>query len=327
MKLMTTPAPGAVTPVEVPTPVAGPGEIRLAVACVGVCGSDVEIFQGHRPPKTRYGYPVLGHEVCGVVDQIGPGVRGVRLGDRVSCIEGWGALADHLVTTPTNALIFDDRIELADGALLEVLPGVTMAAWCTGIERNSDVLVVGQGVSGLLITRLVAIAGCKRLVTVEPRPESAGLSQEFGAHDVRQTELAEAASALSSDYPQGFDVAILATRSNLVDLVVPLMRPRSRVVAYGGLDDRAGIDVMALHRRSVSLLKEGEAISGVRQARSLWREALQLAYDGVLDLGRLHTHDFPMVNAQDALRLRSGPPERGIHVVLHTGLEDLGGRP
>ena len=312
------PQPGALATVDVPTPVAEPGEIRVRVACVGICGSDVEIFQGRREPKIRYSQPVLGHEVSGVVDQVGDHVAGIRVGDRVSCVEGWGALAEYVVTTPTNALIFDDRLDLADGCLLEVLPGTAMAAWCTGIERNSDVLVVGQGLSGLIITQLVAIGGCRRLVTVEPRAENCALSAEFGAHDVRQSDIGAVTRALRTDYPSGFDVAVIATRVNVIDDVVPLMRSRSRIVAYGGLDNHAQVDIMALHRRSISVLKEGEAINGVRQARTLCRETLQLAYDGVLNLRRLRSHDFPLDRAAEALMLRSGPPERGIHVVIHT---------
>lgn len=318
MRLWTLPRPGELALAEVATPVAGPGEIRIRVAAVGICGSDVEIFTGRRPPKVRHGLPVLGHAVSGVVDQLGPGVGGIRVGDRISCVEGWGALAEHLVTTPTNTLVFDDRIPLVDGCLLEVLPGVAMAAWRTGIERHSDVLVVGQGVSGLLITRLVALHGCRRLVVVDPDPAKAALAREFGAHDVRTGTLAEVADALATDHPQGFDVAIAATPTSVVDEITPLMRPRSRIVAYGGLDDEARIDVMALHHRSVSLIKEGERIVGVREARSIWREALQLAYDGVLALGRLRTHTFAMDDAATALRQRAGT-DGGIQVVLRNG--------
>jgi threonine dehydrogenase-like Zn-dependent dehydrogenase len=317
MRLLTSPRPGVIEPVEVRTPEPGPGEIRVRVGCVGICGSDVEIFLGRRAPKIRHGHPVLGHEVAGVVDEVGEGVTGIRPGDRVSCVEGWGALADHLITTPANALVFDDRLSLADGCLLETLPGVTMAAWCTGIRRDSSVLVVGQGLSGLLITRLTAVAGCRRLVVVEPDAGRARLAREFGADDVWTADIGAAAADIADDHPAGFDVAILATRSCVVNEVIPLMGARSRIVAYGGLLDDARIDVMALHRRSISLIKEGERISGVRQARALWREALQLVYDGVLPLGRLRTHDFPMDRAAEALALRAGPPGQGVHVVLH----------
>jgi threonine dehydrogenase-like Zn-dependent dehydrogenase len=317
VKLLTMPIPGILSPVTVPDPEAGPGEVRLRVACAGICGSDVEVFTGRRPPKTRYGHPVLGHEVSGVVDQVGEGVTGVRIGDHVACIEGWGALAEYVVTRPQNALVFDDRISLADGCLLEVLPGVAMAAWKTGAERGSDVLVAGQGLSGLLITALAAVHGCRRLAVVDPSPAKTALAAGLGATDVRVGRLSDVAGALREAYPDGFDLAIVAAPECIVNEVIPLMRPRSRIVAYGGLDDAARIDVMALHHRSVSLVKEGELINGVREARAVWREALQLAYDGVLPLGRLRTHNFPMADAEAALRLRAAPGSDAIHVVLH----------
>jgi threonine dehydrogenase-like Zn-dependent dehydrogenase len=317
VKLLTMPTPGTLSQVTVPDPAAGPDEVRLRVACVGICGSDVEMFTGRRAPKSRYGHPVLGHEVSGVVDQVGEGVTGVRIGDQVTCIEGWGALAEYVVTRPALALVFDDRIALADGCLLEVLPGAAMAAWKTGAERGSDVLVAGQGLSGLLITALAAVHGCRRLAAVDPSPAKTALAAGLGATDVRVGRLSDVANALREAYPDGFDLAIVATPECIVNQVIPLMRPRSRIVAYGGLDDAARIDVMALHHRSVSLVKEGEMINGVREARSVWREALQLAYDGVLPLGRLRTHNLPMADAEAALRLRAAPASDAIHVVLH----------
>jgi L-iditol 2-dehydrogenase len=244
-------------------------------------------------------------------------VSGVRVGDRLACIEGWGALAKYVVTRPRNALVFDDRISLADGCLLEVLPGVAMAAWKTGAGRGADVLVVGQGLSGLLITALAAVHGCRRLVAADPSPVKAALATELGATDARIGRLCDVTGSLREAYPEGFDLAIVATPGCIVNEVVPLMRPRSRIVAYGGLEDAACIDVMALHHRSVSLVKEGELINGVREARAVWREALQLAYDGVLPLGRLRTHDLPMADAEAALRLRAAPGSDAIHVVLH----------
>ena len=327
MRLLTLPEPGVLREVTVPDPSAGRGQIRIRVACVGICGSDVEVFTGRRPPKQVHGHPVLGHEVSGVVDQVGDGVTGIRVGDRVTCIEGWGALADFVVTTPQNTLIFDDRVPLADGCLLEVLPGTAMAAWDAGVTRSSDVLIVGQGLSGLLITALTAIHGCRRLVVVDPSPAKAALAEDFGATDVWNGRVEECATAIGRAYADGFDLAIVATRECVVNDLVPLMRSRSRIVAYGGLED-ASIDMMALHRRSVSLIKEGEMINGVRQARARWREALQLVTDGLLPLSRLRTHDLPMSEAEIALRLRSGPAadpnEVAIHVVLHTDIDATG---
>lgn len=324
MRLFTMPEPGVLRRAIVKDPVAGPGQIRLRVACVGICGSDVEIFTGARPPKIVHGHRVVGHEVSGVVDQIGEGVTGMRIGDRVTCIEGWGAMADYVVTTPTNTLVLDDRIALADGCLLEVLPGVAMAAWDTGIERGSDVLLVGQGLSGLLITVLAGLHGCGSLTVVDPSSAKVALASELGATEAWVGRIQDVAGDLGDAHPRGFDLAIVATRTCVVNDVVPLMRPRSRIVAYGGLEHEASIDVMALHRRSVSLIKEGEMVNGIRQARARWREAMRLVTDGLVPLRRLRTHDLPMAEAETALRLRANPDTEAIHVVLHTDIDETG---
>ncbi|MGH3772922.1 MAG: zinc-dependent alcohol dehydrogenase [Pseudonocardiaceae bacterium] len=312
MRLLTLPEPGVLAWDEVPTPAPGPTEVAVAVTHVGICGSDVEVFRGHRPAHVRHGRPVLGHEVCGVIEEVGGLVRGPGIGDVVTCIEGWGAFADRVITTPTNLLRLPRRIAPADGCLAEVLPGVAMAAWRTGITRSHHVLIVGQGLSGLLLTRLVHLHGCARLTVVDPHQCRLDLAREFGA-DV--TVLDTVDGLAGSGFASGdYDVAILATPVNVVDAVVPLMRPRSRIVMYGGLESNATVDVMALHRRSISLVKESESVNGTVEARQLWAAATELAADGVLPLHRLRTHTLGFDEVTKAFSIRMEDPS-ALHVV------------
>ena len=80
---LSHPAPAISRPLqlaEVPEPQPGPGEIRLRVRACGVCLTDVHIAEGDLVPPA---YPVTpGHQVVGVVDAVGPGVEGIRLGER-----------------------------------------------------------------------------------------------------------------------------------------------------------------------------------------------------------------------------------------------------
>lgn len=315
MRLLTLPEPGVLAWVEVPLPEPGPFEVSVAVSHVGICGSDIEVFDGRRAAHRRHGHPVVGHEVSGVVDALGDAVRGPRVGDRVTCVEGWGAFSDRVITNPANLLRLPDRIDPADGCLAEVLPGVAMAAWCTGITRAHRVLVAGQGVSGLLITRLVRLHGCARLVAVDPVGQRLRLAEEFGADEV----FAGTVEELAATQPEAFDLAIVATPHSVIDAVATLLRPRSRIVAYGGLDVGARVDLMALHRRSISLVKESEGINGVREARDLWSAAVSLAEVGVLALHRLRTHTVGFDDVEAAFRLRTSCAE-ALHVVCaHPG--------
>jgi propanol-preferring alcohol dehydrogenase len=64
-----------------PSPVAGPGQVRIRVTACGVCRTDLHLAEGDLPPR-RPGV-VPGHEVVGVVDQVGAGCTRFALGDRV----------------------------------------------------------------------------------------------------------------------------------------------------------------------------------------------------------------------------------------------------
>ena len=315
MRLLTLPEPGVLAWNDVPTPAPGPLEISVAVTHVGICGSDVEVYRGRRAAPVRHGWPVVGHELSGVIDEVGEAVRGPRIGDVVTCIEGWGAFADRVITNPTNLLRLPDRVDPADGCLAEVLPGAAMAAWRTGISLAHRVLVVGQGLSGLLITRLVHLHGCAELTVIDPVPERLRLAREFGADKA----FAGTVEKFAATQPDAFDIAIVATPGNVVNFVAPLLRPRSRIVLYGGLDGDARVDVLTLHHRSISLIKESETINGIVEAREIWSAAAALANDGLLPLHRLRTHTFGFADAEKAFQVRIEAAE-ALHVVCaHPG--------
>ncbi len=82
MRAMLFTAPGApLVPADLPVPAPGPGQVRIRVAACGVCRTDLHVVDGELP---RARLPlVLGHEVVGRVDALGPGVARFALGDRV----------------------------------------------------------------------------------------------------------------------------------------------------------------------------------------------------------------------------------------------------
>jgi threonine dehydrogenase-like Zn-dependent dehydrogenase len=245
-------------------------------------------------------------------------VCGLRPGDRVATNGSWGTLTDYVVARPENVLRFPRRLAYREGCLLEVLPGVMMAATRSGIERTSSVLVAGQGLSGLLITRAIALHGCRRLAVVDPHPDKLALARELGATETHLGTLEQAAEHLRAS-GDGFDVCVVATPgAGRIDEAAPLLRNRSRIVFYGGLAEAERIDLLQLHHRSITLIKEGERINGVLEARALWHEGLQLVLDGALPLRRLRTHVFPFAEAQRAFELRADPAAGAIHVVLES---------
>src|SRR4051794_12674865 len=82
MRALAITSPGVAQVVERPEPIAGPGEVLLQVARVGLCGTDLSSFLGKNPLVS---YPrVIGHEVAGIIESVGPGVTGWATGTPVA---------------------------------------------------------------------------------------------------------------------------------------------------------------------------------------------------------------------------------------------------
>ena len=74
-------------------PACGAREVRVKITYVGICGSDLETYRGCRAPEFFSTPMRLGHEVAGVLDEVGAAVVGLAKGDQVTCRYVWGAFA------------------------------------------------------------------------------------------------------------------------------------------------------------------------------------------------------------------------------------------
>ena len=78
-------APGDLRVESVPTPALGAGQLRVRVRCGGICGSDLHYFRHGGFGTIRLQEPmVLGHEVAGVIEEVGAAVRGFAAGERIA---------------------------------------------------------------------------------------------------------------------------------------------------------------------------------------------------------------------------------------------------
>lgn len=302
---------------ELPMPEPGPYEVRVKIAYVGICGSDVEAYLGHRRPEFLGDPPRLGHEPSGIIDKVGPYVTHLKVGDAVTCVGTWGCFSEYIVAKAQNVLKLAPEISLMEGSLVEVLPGIIMAATRTGITTAHDVLIFGQGLSGLLLTRLVALQGCKRLIVADLFDEKLAIAKEFGARETINASREDVGRRVLELVPGGVDVTMLATLDgNDVPRAIQWTRHSGKIVLYGSIGPCDGINFFEQHIKSISIVKEGTGIHGQLERRWLWREAMQLVADDLLPLERLRTHVFPMDRLPEAMELRATPRGDVIHVLM-----------
>lgn len=193
---------------EAPVPAPGPGDVLVKVKACGLCGTDV------RTAETAVDYVPIGHEVAGVVERVGEGVRNVVPGDDV-CLESgtfdrfsalardgrvdrdmtgrsmFNPLGDAMgfaeyIKVPCETCVKFSGLSYAQAALIEPL-GVAYDLWkTTGIELGDDVLVYGAGPIGLFALKLARLTGARRIYAVNRSGRRARdeLARAWGADEV-----------------------------------------------------------------------------------------------------------------------------------------------
>lgn len=226
---------------EVPVPVPGAGEALIDVAYGGLNFADLMMQVGTYPhPK---GYPlVAGLEISGTIAAIGPGVTGLREGDRVAAFsEQAGGFADRCAVPAERIIRIPDTIGLDIAA---AFPIQALTAWhmLHTVSRTApdDVILihaVGGGL-GLYATQLAVHAGAVVLGTVgtpgkQARPLAYGASRVFN-----RAEEDFVAGALAFTSGRGVDKLLDSVGASVLDASFAAMRLRGHVVSIGEAEGR-----------------------------------------------------------------------------------------
>ena len=220
---------GQIQVTDVPKPEPGVGEVLIRVAYCGICGSDLEAFHlGMYEPGL-----VIGHEFSGAIAEIGPGVTGWQVGERVTvndaipcgeclpCREGRldacqsltmigvthdGAMAEYARITSRGLHRLPAGVTLRQGALVEPLAVALHGVRRSRLKAGERALVMGAGPIGLLTMQCARLAGARMVAVTEVDPTRAALADRLGAttvlhptHDNVGVALADVTDGLGPD--------------------------------------------------------------------------------------------------------------------------------
>jgi len=192
-----------------PKPIIGAGEILVKVITSGICGSDV--LEWYRIKKAPL---VLGHEIAGIIEEIGKGVTGFKLGDRVFvshhvpcntcwyCLNGNYTVCETLHTTnfdpggfaeyiripainvKLGTFILPQELTYEDGTFIEPLACVVRGQREVNLRAGQTVLIMGSGISGLLHLLLAKATGAGMIIATDINEFRLKKAEEFGANVV-----------------------------------------------------------------------------------------------------------------------------------------------
>lgn len=307
---------------------AGPGEIRLKVGAAGICGTDMQIFNWAPRMARRMQLPrVLGHEVSGIVDQVGDGVTNVVLGDHVSLeshifcgtcrpcrlgdahlcnnttypgIDIDGAFADYVTVPALIAWKNPKDLPHETGAMLEPF-GIGVHACLEGAGVSGlTVLVNGCGPIGLMAIAVARALGAARIIASDLNPLRLKTAEIMGAD-----------RAVKADDENLGDVVRDMTGGEGVDVGIEFSGSEAGFQAvFDSLCKGGDFRLVGAPPRAIPvdftwwLLKCPRMVNiHGRRIWDSWQRSTDLIYSGAVDLKPIQSHILPLSEAAEGFEL------------------------
>jgi D-arabinitol dehydrogenase (NADP+) len=337
MKAVLYDAPRSYAVTDVPTPEAQPGQVRIRVDQVGVCGTDLHIHHG----DFNAVFPLIpGHELVGVVDSLGEGVTKFQVGEQVTvnpnvycgycdyCLSGRLVLCENMKGLGSNfpgffaeyVTVLHTLVFSAEGLPRDTAVFAEPAACAMhGVENlhlrpGSTVLVLGAGPTGLLLAQLIANGGASSVTVAGPSQFKLDRASALGIDNTvkiyRGNPQANLDTLLEASGGEGYDVVVEATgATELGDICVPLTRNGGTVLIYGvtRADEVVKFHPFDVFRREVTIKGSfaemtsfGAAIAALRTGRA--------RTDGII------THRFALDDYGKALDALASDP--AVHKIV-----------
>lgn len=320
----------------------GPGEVRIKIHTVGICGSDVHYYtHGRIGPFVVEAPMVLGHEAAGTVVETGEGVEHLKVGDRVCMEPGipdpnsrasrlglynidpavrfWATPPIHGVLTPyvvhpaNYTFKLPDNVSFAEGAMVEPFAVGMQAAAKAKIAPGDTAVVIGAGPIGTMVAIAALAGGCARAVVADlaqPKLDIAGGYQGVIPVNVRDKNLAAEVKRLTDGW--GADVVFECSGSSKAwETLLDLPRPGGAVVVVGLPVAPIAFDVATASTKEVR-------IETVFRYAHQYERAIALMGSGRVDLKPLISGTFPFEDSITAFdrAVEARPADVKLQILL-----------
>ncbi|KFC61416.1 NAD(P)-dependent alcohol dehydrogenase [Massilia sp. LC238] len=346
MKAAVLLGPGRIALERKPVPRAGPGEAVVKVTMTTICGTDVHILKGEYPVAPGL---TIGHEPVGVIAQLGPGVEGYTLGQRVvvgaitpcgqchPCVEGhqsqcgghalggWrfgntidGCQAEYVRVpfamanlSPVPSGLSDEQVLMCPDIMSTGFGGAENGA----IRIGDTVAVFAQGPIGLCATAGARLRGASRIIAVDTVPARLEMARRLGADhviDFRQADPVEAILALTDG--QGADVTIeaLGTQQTF-ESCLRALKPGGTLSSLGVYSGKLGLPVDAF---AAGLGDHKLVTTLCPGGKHRMRRLMDIVAQGRVDLRPLVTHRFPLERIEEAYDLFANQRDGVLKVAI-----------
>lgn len=327
------------TDVEAPV-ITGADQVLVQVKCVGICGSEVHAFEGTHP--YRKAPTILGHELAGVVTEMGDNVTQFQIGDRVIvdpqwtcgdcdfCISGqinrceaklvlgtpqWpGAFGEFIIAPEESVFPLPDELSFVQGAMIEPLTVAVHVARRAQLQAGETAVILGTGSIGNMVSGVCRTFGAETIITADIHQHCLDAARErLGAtHDFLLPDDDFVTKVYAATDGKGADVAfITGDNPDLVRLGLESVKRGGRVVLVALLTEAP------LQLWAYDLISSEKQLIGSNMATYTdVQQAIALAASGQVDVEGIVTHILPLTEAQRGMEMASSKDDNAIKVIL-----------
>ena len=329
---------------DVPTPTIGPDDVKVAIRSVGVCGSDVHYLRTGRIGDFVVEKPmILGHEVAGVVAEVGGNVTSHKVGDRVALEPGvpcrrceWcktgrynlcpyvqffatppvdGALSEYAVSPADFAYKIPDHVSLDEAALIEPLSVGIHACRRGNLQAGQTVFISGAGPIGLTSSAAAKAAGATQIIISDVRDARLDIAKAMGATTVVNAKQESAQKVVMAQTDgRGVDLSIecAGAEGALSDCLSAAARGGAVVVVGLGDEVHYRVPMVELATKELDL-------KGIFRYVYTYPAAINLLASSAVDLTPMITHRFPFEETLKGFEYAEKGTDGAVKVMIEVG--------
>ena len=334
---------------EVAKPKPGPGDALIRITLTTICGTDVHILRGEYPVASGL---VLGHEPVGVVEEIGAGVTGYAIGDRVlvgaitpcgqcrGCLSGnhsqcghgddtealggWrfgnsinGAQAEYLIVPNAQANLAKIPAQLSDEQvvlLADIASTGISGAESAGVTLGDKVAVMAQGPIGICASIGARLLGASMVIGVDGDDQRLAMARRLGVDVVLDYRKVDVVREIRNLTGGGADVAIeaLGTQETFEN-ALKVLRPGGTLSSLGVYSGKLQIPYDAFGAGLADYKIVSTLCPGGKERM---RRLMNMVVSGRLDLRPLITHRFRLDDIVEAYQLFSSRADGVMKVAI-----------
>lgn len=321
-----------------PKPVAESGEVVVRIAATAVCHTDLAIYTGQHPGVR---YPVvMGHEATGVVEAVETEVGDLAPGQHVlinpiiacgrcdSCVRGAenlcrnaglfgrevdGSMSQYVRLAARYIHALPAHLPLADATLIETLATVRHAQQRLALAAGESVVVLGQGTTGLLHTRLAVLAGVEPVIAISRTQWKLDMATRMGAHHVIDANAEDAVDEVRRLTGSAGAGVVIDTAGGAATFKagIDMLRPGGRFSAFAvSHESVTGFSVFPLYYKEISIVGSRALLPADVQP------SIELVASGRVDVSGFITARYPLDHAAAAFEEYERNPGRILRIVI-----------